>query len=54
MEVVFKLIIKWMDLFPTKYMKYFEVHKKYKKAFLVDTNVAIAAAGFELINILDN
>lgn len=54
MEKVFLLIIKWLELFPSKYMKYFELHKKNKKAFLVDKNVAIAAAGTELIDILNS
>lgn len=27
MDQVFKLIITWMQIFPKKYMKYFEVHK---------------------------
>ena len=30
LEQVFLMIIKWLDLFPTKYMKYYELHKKYK------------------------
>jgi hypothetical protein len=54
MEAVFKLIIKWLELFPSKYMKYYEVHKKNKKAFLVDQNVAVAVAGSDLIDILNN
>ena len=54
MEKVFLLIIKWLELFPSKYMKYFEIHKMNKKAFLVSTEVAIAAAGNELIDILSN
>lgn len=54
MEKVFELIIKWMDLFPSQYMKFYEVYKKHKKTFLVDVNVAIAASGAELIQILDS
>ena len=30
LEQVFLMIIKWLDLFPTKYMKYYEIHKQYK------------------------
>ena len=54
MEKVFLLIIKWLELFPSKYMEYFEIHKKNKKAFLVNVNVAVAASGNELINMLSN
>ena len=53
MNVVFKLIIKWLDIFPTKYMKYYEVYKNNKRAHMVDKDIAIAAAGTELILILD-
>lgn len=52
MHEVYKLIIKWLEIFPVKYMKYYEVLKKVKKAFLVDKNIAIAASGYELIKIL--
>ena len=27
MEWVFKMIIKWLDLFPTKFLKYYDIHK---------------------------
>ena len=53
-EKVFLLIIKWLQLFPSKYMQYFEIHKKNKKAFLVNVNVAVAASGNELISMLSN
>ena len=53
MEKVFEMVILWMDLFPSKYMKYYEVYKKHKKTYLVDYNVAIAASGNEIIGILD-
>lgn len=53
MHQVFKLIITWMQLFPKKYMKYYEIHKKIKKAYLVNPDIAVAAAGQELIQILD-
>jgi hypothetical protein len=53
MEKVFELVILWMDLFPSKYMKYYEVYKKHKRTYLVDYNVAIAASGNELIGIID-
>ena len=54
MEKVFLLIIKWLELFPSKYMEYFEIHKKNKKAFLVNVDVAVAASGNELISMLSN
>lgn len=54
MHVVFKLIIRWMDIFPKKYMKYYEIHKRSKQEYLVDKDVAIAASGYELIKILDH
>jgi hypothetical protein len=40
-------------VFPDQYMKYYEVNRKIKKGYLVDRNVAISAAGIELIKILD-
>ena len=52
-DVTFKLIILWLNIFPTKYMKYYEVHKKVKLAYLLDREVAVAAAGHELIKILN-
>lgn len=54
MHQVFKLIIKWLELFPSEYMKYYEVHRKVKKGFLVDRDIAISAAGIELIKIIDH
>lgn len=53
MYQVFKIIIKWLDVFPDQYMKYYEVNRKIKKGYLVDRDIAISAAGIELIKILD-
>lgn len=54
MTEVFKLIIKWLDLFPSKYMKYYELFKLDKRSYIEDNNIAVAAAGTELILILDH
>eukprot|EP00826_Nyctotherus_ovalis_P021902 TRINITY_DN17151_c0_g1_i19.p4 TRINITY_DN17151_c0_g1~~TRINITY_DN17151_c0_g1_i19.p4 ORF type:complete len:100 (-),score=14.13 TRINITY_DN17151_c0_g1_i19:233-532(-) len=52
MHLVAKLIALWLKTFPTALLKPFIEYQKYPKLMLVDRNCALAACGYELLDML--
>ena len=52
MSLVFSVIRKWLEIFPTQLSQYYEMTKKYPKLYLVDFNTALSRCGYEMIDIM--
>ena len=52
MQDMFKLILKWMEIFP-KYLDCYRASIKSPELYLVYTEAAISMCGYELLDIFD-
>lgn len=50
---VFKLVLKWLELFPTHLVRYYRLGLQHPMLYCVDLQVAIASCGFELLDMLN-
>jgi len=52
LHLVIRMITLWLQIFPDTLLKPFIEWRKHPKLFLVDRNCALAACGFEIMDML--